>query len=189
MSYKQIRNDLGDLVKASYLPQKEAQSFLEKKKYKLDPELSKMDTKVFTDENNTPLIIHRGTHTLKDVIDDGLLAVGLGKYGHRYNEAQRITKNAEDKYNKPANTIGHSYGGWLSENSGAKGNIVTYNKAVGLGDIGKKKNSNRQLDVSVKGDRVSGLGLTQTANKETIENKHQNKNFITAHDTDNLFID
>ena len=81
---KSIRHDLGDLLRASYLPEKDAQSLLEKKKYKIDPELSSPETKVFVDETNSPLILHRGTSTVKDIIDDGLVAIGLGKYGHRY---------------------------------------------------------------------------------------------------------
>ena len=81
---KSIRDDLGDLLKASYLPEKDAQSLLEKKKYKIDSELSSPETKVFVNEANTPLILHRGTSTFKDVVDDGLLAIGLGKHGHRY---------------------------------------------------------------------------------------------------------
>ena len=183
---KSIRDNLGDLLRASYLPEKDAQSLLEKKKYKMDPELSSPETKVFVDEANTPLILHRGTSTFKDVVDDGLLAIGLGKYGHRYKNARRLTKKVEDKYQKPANAVGHSYGGWLSENSGASGNTLTYNKAVGLGDIGRKK-TNRQHDVRTKGDIVSLLSNTQRANTELLRNRNFFHNPITAHDTNNLF--
>jgi hypothetical protein len=183
---KSIRQDLGDLLKASYLPEKDAQSLLEKKKYKLDPELSSPETKIFVDESNSPLILHRGTSTVKDIIDDGLVAIGLGKYGHRYKNARRLTKKVEDKYQQPAHAVGHSYGGWLAENSGASGNTLTYNKAVGLGDIGRKK-TNRQHDVRTRGDIVSRLSSTQQANTETLKNKHFFKNPITAHDTVNLF--
>ena len=183
---KSIRDDLGDLLKASYLPEKDAQSLLEKKKYKIDSELSSPETKVFVNEANTPLILHRGTSTFKDVVDDGLLAIGLGKHGHRYKNARRLTKKVEDKYQKPANAVGHSYGGWLSENSGATGNILTYNKAVGLGDIGRKT-MNRQTDVRTKGDIVSVLSNTQRANTELLHNQNFFHNPITAHDTNNLF--
>ena len=55
---KSIRQDLGDLLKASYLPEKDAQSLLEKKKYKIDPDLSSPETKVFVDEAHQPLILH-----------------------------------------------------------------------------------------------------------------------------------
>ena len=157
---KSIRQDLGDLLRASYLPEKDAQSLLEKKKYKIDAELSSPESKVFVDETNTPLILHRGTSNVKDIIDDGLVAIGLGKYGHRYKNARRLTKKVEEKYQQPAHAVGHSYGGWLSENSGASGHTLTYNKAVGLGDIGRKK-TNRQHDVRTKGDIVSVLSNTQ----------------------------
>ena len=183
---KSIRQDLGDLLKASYLPEKDAQSLLEKKKYKIDPELSSPETKVFVDDTNSPFILHRGTTTLKDMVDDGLLAIGLGKYGHRYKNAQRVTKKVEDKYQKPATAVGHSYGGWLAENSGASGNTLTYNKAVGLGDIGRKK-TNRQQDVHTKGDIVSVLSNTQQTNTELLNNKNFIHNPLTAHNTNNLF--
>jgi hypothetical protein len=123
---------------------------------------------------------------LKDVVDDGLLAIGLGQYGHRYKNAQRVTKKAEEKYHKPATAVGHSYGGWLAENSRASGTTMTYNKAVGLGDIGRKK-TNRQQDVRTKGDIVSVLSNTQRTNTETLDNKHFFHNALTAHNTNNLF--
>jgi len=188
-----LRNDLGNLLKASYLPQKEAAKKMEKDGYRYDPQLSTMQSKVFVSPSGKPVITHRGTKTVKDVIDDGLLAIGLGKYGFKYKGAQRLTKKVEDKYKQPADVVGHSYGGWLAENSGAHGDIVTMNKAVGLGDVGKKKNSLRQLDVMTKGDLVSALSKTQNANKEIIENKFKSKdpfkNFLNAHKTDSLFGD
>ena len=126
-----MQRDLSLLLSTTYKPKEEQQSILEKKKFKMDKDLSSDNTRVFYDEETEkPLIIHRGTQTFKDVVDDGLLAVGLGKYGFRYKNAQRITKKVEKKYQKPADTVAHSYGGWLAENSGAKGNITTYNKGV-----------------------------------------------------------
>ena len=60
-----------------------------------------------------------------------------------------------------------------------------------MGDLGKKKNSLRQLDITTKGDVVSALGITQKANKEVIENRFKSKdpfkNFLNAHGTENLF--
>jgi hypothetical protein len=180
MSYN---TNLGELINAAYMPQKQAVSYLEKRKLRIDPELSKMDTKVFVDDTGAPLILHRGSNTVKDWIDDSLLAVGLGKYGHRYKEAQRITKKAENKYGRAANTVGDSYGGWLAENSGSHGSITTFNKAAGLADIGTKKNSKRQKDIRVSGDVVSYLSTTQRANRDTIERNKNNR----AHTNENLF--
>ena len=76
----------------------------------------------------------------------------------------------------------------MAERSGNHGDIQTYNKAVGLGDIGTKKNSKRQFDVRTSGDLVSGLGITQSANKETLANPNLFKNALTAHGSSNLFV-
>jgi len=185
-----LREDTGDLLKASYLPQKDAQAKMEKKGYKYDPQLSSMASKVYVAPDGTPVISYRGTKTVRDVIDDGLIGLGLGKYGFKYKGAQRLAKKVEDKYKKPADVVGHSMGSWLAENSGNHGNIITYNGASGLGDLGKKK-SDRQLDISTRGDIVSGLGSTQKANKEVIDNRFKSKDFfknsLNAHNLDNLF--
>ncbi len=186
----QLRKDTGDLLKSSYLPQKDAKARMEKKGYGYDDQLSSMNTKVFV-KDGKPTIVHRGTTTVKDIIDDGLLAIGLGKYGFRYKNAKRVTEKAEKKYGQAADTVSHSLGGWLAENSGAHGNIITYNKGTGLGDLFTKKNSARQLDITTKGDLVSALGATQNANKEVIDNRFKSKdpikNLLNAHGTDNLF--
>jgi hypothetical protein len=183
----QYRNDLKDLVKASYQSQRDAKILLGDR-YSPDTALSSMNTKVFVDnKTKKPVILHRGTVTAGDVFNDGLLAVGLGRFSGRNKQAKRLTKKVEAKYNAPATAIGHSLGGWLAERSGNKGDTLTYNKAVGLGDIGTKKNSNRQFDVRTKGDIVSGLGFTQSANKETLDNKNFFKNALTAHGSENLY--
>jgi hypothetical protein len=180
-------NNLGNLINASYKPQKEAeQSLLEKKKiHHLDKDLSNMETKVFADEGGNPLILHRGTANLKDIGTDLLVAAGLGKYSNRLKKARNITKKTEEKYGKAANSVGSSLGGWIAENSGNHGSIKTYNKAVGLGDLFTTKNKKRQTDIRVKGDLVSLLGKTQNSNKKTIQNK--GKGLISAHSSKNLF--
>ena len=186
-----LREDLGDLLKNSYQPQKIAKANMAKKGYGYDDQLSTMNTKVYVSPNGKPIIAHRGTTTFKDVVDDGLLALGLEKYGFRYKNAKRITDKAEKKYGQSADAIGHSLGGSLAERSGAHGNVLTFNKGVGLGDLFTKKNSARQLDVSTRGDIVSALGTTQKANKEVIDNRFKSKDFfknsLNAHKTDNLF--
>ena len=183
----EYRDQLPDLVKASYQSQKKAAESLGDR-YTPDTNLSRMQMKVFVDnKTKKPVILHRGTSNLKDVGDDILLGVGLGKYSSRYKNAQRVTKKAEAKYGQSAAAIGHSLGGWLAENSNNKGEIHTYNKAVGLGDVFTKKNSKRQFDVNTSGDAVSVLGLTQKSNKEQLRNKNVFKNPWTAHGSDNLY--
>ena len=187
-----LRDDLGHLLKSSYLPQKEAAEKLKKLGYDYDHELSRMDTKVLV-KDGKPVIVHRGSKTVRDYLDDGLLFLGLEKHSKRFQDAKEITKKVEAKYNKSANTAGHSLGGSLAEKSGAHGDIITYNKGSGLGDIVTKKNSKRQLDVRADGDIVSLLGHTQNANKETVKNKGYNpfnsaiNNAFSSHKTDNLF--
>ncbi|KAJ1628600.1 hypothetical protein T492DRAFT_1017481 [Pavlovales sp. CCMP2436] len=74
------------------------------------------------------------------------------------NFARSITAATEEKYGRPANSVGHSLGGRLAEQSGSGGQIVTINKAAGLGDIGRRQPSGtRQTDVRTRMDAVSVL--------------------------------
>lgn len=184
MSY--LRDDLPYLLKNSYKNQKEAAENLKKYGYTYDGALSNNETKVFI-KNNKPVIIHRGSKRLSDWAEDGLILAGLGSMGHRQKQAERITKRVEQKYGTSADSVGHSLGGRLAENSGNHGQIITYNKAVGLADIGKTKNSKRQLDIRNSGDIVSVLGHTQKANKEQINKGLSFFNPIGAHNVNHLF--
>ena len=183
----ELRKDLPYLLKSSYMNQKQAADNMKKKGYTYDTELSNNETKIFV-KNNKPVIVHRGSKRLSDWGEDALILVGLGdQYGHRQKQANRITKKVEKKYNTSANSVGHSLGGRLAENSNAKGQIITYNKAVGLGDVFKKKNSKRQLDIRNSGDIVSVLGHTQKANKEQMNKGLSFFNPIGAHNVNHLF--
>ena len=185
------RKDLGNLLKASYMPQHDAKEHMKKLGYGYDHDLSNMETKVFVSPEGKPIIAHRGSKRVKDFIDDGLLAFGLERFSKRFQDAKKITQKVQDKYKTHADSVGHSLGGSLAEKSKAGGEIITYNKGTGLADLFKKKNSQRQLDITTKGDLVNGLGLTQTANKETIENQKKSpiffQNALNAHGVDNLF--
>jgi hypothetical protein len=128
--------------------------------YKLDKRFSSADTRVYSHKTKGPTVVHRGTNNASDWKDNALVAVGLGHLGQRHKKAKRITAMVEHAYRKPANAIGHSLGGRLAETSGANGQITTYNKAAGLGDLFKKTGSN-QLDVRTARDAVSALAVTQ----------------------------
>ena len=196
-----LRKDLYPLLKLGYENQKEAKKDAKKYGYSYDGQLSNNETKVFV-KDGKPTIVHRGSKRLSDWAEDALILFGLEdkaapvfshlskKYhiGHqlRSTKAKEITKKVEHKYHTSANTVGHSLGGRLAENSGAHGDIITYNKAVGLGDVGTKKNSKRQLDVRNSGDIVSVLGHTQNANKEQINSGMSFFNPIKAHDLSHL---
>ncbi|KAJ1616602.1 hypothetical protein T492DRAFT_850711 [Pavlovales sp. CCMP2436] len=91
---------------------------------------------VFVDKNGQPTIAHRGSVTAKDwLVNDVLIAAGAHRETERLRRARQITAAAELKYQKKSNAVGHSLGGRLAERSGSGGEVVTFNKAAGLGDI------------------------------------------------------
>ncbi|KAJ1627529.1 hypothetical protein T492DRAFT_842318 [Pavlovales sp. CCMP2436] len=141
------------------MPLPQAAAFGETLGYTLDTALSRPNTMVFVDRSGQPTIAHRGSVTAKDwLIDDSLIAIGAHKNTDRLNLARSITAAAEKKYERPANSVGHSLGGRLAEQSGSGGQIVTINKAAGLGDIGRRQPSGTsQTDVRTGGDAVSAL--------------------------------
>lgn len=130
-------------VKSSYVSNDEAKKILAKEGLSIDKELSTKQARVVYDKNNQPTIIHRGTHNLKDVATDALYLMGLPDFTHRFRSAKRLTKKVEKKYqNNKVNAVGHSLGGLVAETSGAKGNIVTYNKF----SLGYDKKNKKQKD-------------------------------------------
>ncbi|KAJ1639103.1 hypothetical protein T492DRAFT_833131 [Pavlovales sp. CCMP2436] len=114
---------------------------------------------VFVDRSGQPVVAHRRSVTAKDwLVDDALISVGAHKNTDRLNLARIITAATEKKYGRPENSVGHSLGGSLAEQSGSGGQIVTTNKAMGLGDIGRLQPSGtRQTDVRTKMNVVSAL--------------------------------
>lgn len=192
MGLKKLRRDTPDLLKASYLPQKQAEELLKHKGYTYDKQLSTNQSKVFVSKGNRPVILQRGSTRLTDWLEDGLIAVGAGNIAPRQRQAVRLAKAVEQKYHSPADAVGHSLGGRLVENSGVKGNIITYNKASGLGDIGKVIPHN-QLDIRSHIDVPSLLSLTQLRHNGIEHVKQKNNTFrpflqvYNAHNLDNLF--
>lgn len=190
MGFKKLRKDAGELMKASYETQADAEKRMSKKGYTYDKDLSSMESKVFVNKRGKPVIVQRGSTRLSDWAEDGLIAVGLGSLGNRQKKAIELNKKVEQKYGKPVDAVGHSLAGRLIENSGAKGNIITYNKAAGLGDIGKSF-SKKQLDIKTSEDLPSLLSNTQYHNVEVVKQKEHSinpfKEVFEAHDIDNLF--
>lgn len=173
------------ILDASYQPKKLAAKTLAKSGFTLDKKLSTNESKVFVDSMGNPNIAFRGSKTVKDfLISDPLLAIGASRFDPRFKEAKSLTKQVENKYGKPADVFGHSLSGTIAENSGASGNIYTFNKGVGIGDIGKKIPKN-QTDIRTKADLVSALSLTQkyNGNQQTIKGS---LNPIKAHGVDQL---
>ncbi|KAJ1622483.1 hypothetical protein T492DRAFT_846271 [Pavlovales sp. CCMP2436] len=126
-----------DLARASYLPLNEAEKFLGTLGYTLDRQLSREDTMVVVDNRGQPTVIHRGSVSARDwLVDDVLIAAGSNLETQRLRRARQVTMAAEAKYRTKSNAVGHSLGGRLAELAGSGGEIVTYNRAAGLGDTG-----------------------------------------------------
>lgn len=182
------RKNTGALLKASYKSQKDAAKDLEKD-YTYDKELSSMDTKVFVNkETGKPVVVHRGTTTLKDWGTDLLVGAGLSRFSGRFQRAKKVTAAVEKKYGTSADAVGHSLGGNLAEHSGNHGETVTLNKAVGVRDMFAKRRSS-QTDIYTEGDVIGAPGrLTQRgAHKEVIKNT-SGKGVLNAHKVDNLIF-
>ena len=135
--------DIGKLksgLSASYLKNDKAEQELKKSGYTLDKELSGKRAKVYTDINGQPTIAYRGTQNWHDVITDFAIPLGLAQHTKRMAHSKTLAKKVEEKYGQSANAVGHSLGGYLAENSGAHGNIATFNKA----SVGSKKMKNNK---------------------------------------------
>jgi hypothetical protein len=181
------RKFIRPILEASYQNQKKAAKTLSKYGYTYDKNLSTNESKVFIDSAGNPNIAFRGSKNAKDFLfSDTLLGLGASRLDPRFTEAKKLTKAVENKYGKPVDVFGHSLGGSLAEASGAKGDIITYNKGVGVAGIGKSVPSN-QTDIRAKADIVSALALTQKHDGDLVNLKTPLlQNPIKAHSLENL---
>ena len=182
-------NNLKDILKASYKPQREAEEDFKKLGYDYDSELSSMDSKVFYDpKTKKPHIVYRGS---KRVIDDWLdnIKLGLGYKSKSVEEAVGLAKQVQDKYGQAPDTYGHSRGSLKAEYAGdaVGGKTYTYNKTTLPTDIFKTIRP-EQTDIRTKGDIVSLPSVFQTGGvKKLIEPVNPLfNNFISAHSLDHL---
>jgi hypothetical protein len=132
--------------------------------YKKVDKFSNRNHSVFVDKEDNPFIVHRGTQNLSDVVADAFVLTGLEQFHPRFREAKRLTRKVRLEYEKPVTVLGHSLGGSLAEVSGGD-KIITVNKGVGLGGIGKIIPEN-QIDLRRRGDVVSALSNLQYAHKK-----------------------
>ena len=184
---QRAKKNLQPILEASYLNPNEASEKLNSLGYTYDNDLSVPNAKVFVDKKGRPNIAFRGSKRVEDfLVSDTMLGLGLDKYDTRFQEAKRLTKLVEDKYKKPVDVFGHSLGGSLAEKSGASGNIFTYNKGTGIGDLFKTIPKN-QFDTITTNDIISLGQLTQSHpfhNFNEIEKPQQN--LLQAHEINNL---
>jgi len=162
-------------LKASYLNNKEAAKVLKRSDAVLDKKLSGKRAKVFVDRDGIPTVSVRGSNTLQDwVVTNPQILTGTIKTSKRQKHTNKVIRKTAKKYNQNVNVIGHSLGGILAEQSGAKGNIVTYNKA----SVGAKNSNDKQVDIRAKGDIVSYF---TPSNKNNILIDHKFYNPLKVH--------
>ena len=180
-----MSDNLKPILEASYKPQREAASQLSEIGYDYDPELSTMENKVFVNKaTGKPSVAFRGSVRVSDwLIEDP--AVALGIETPKQKRAKELVKKVESKYGKPTDVYGHSLGGYRAEKSGASGNIYTYNKAVGLGQLGKKLPQS-QTDVRTTKDVLSLGSILQYGGKKITIQSPTIGNAISAHNISNL---
>lgn len=174
-----------DILKASYQPQAEAESTLSKYGYKYDPSLSTMESKVFFDpETNKPHIVYRGSTRVSDfLVEDPAIAFGIETKKQR--QAKELSKQVELKYKQTPDTYGHSLGSYRAEKASRGGKIYTFNRAVGIADIGKTL-SPKHTDIRTDKDIVSGLSLTQKGGKRQTITTSPFTSIIGSHSTSQL---
>ena len=142
---------------SSYQTNDDARKVLASQGLKLDTSLSGQRAKVYVDDQGLATVAYRGTNNKKDVITDGLIMAGLGRYTNRVKHSKKVMKEAQNKYGDNTRAVGHSLGGYLAENSGAKGRVTTYNKlATGRNTHNKKQVSGLAVTIScLQFDRYS----------------------------------
>jgi hypothetical protein len=174
-----------DILKASYQPQAEAEATLAKQGYKYDPELSTMESKVFFDPaTNKPSIVYRGSTRVSDfLVEDPAIAFGIETKKQR--QAKQLSKQVEMKYKQTPDTYGHSLGSMYAEKASRGGNVYTFNRAVGIADIGKTL-SPKHTDIRTDKDVVSGLSLTQRGGKRQTIKTSPFTSIIGSHSTSQL---
>ena len=181
------KTNLADILKASYLPQAKASSYLaDKYNYTYDPSLSSMEQKVFVTPTGRPIIAERGSTRVSDFLyeDPRLITYG-GQFfdTRRVANAKNLSKSVEEKYGISPTLVGHSLGGYLAE-KGARPNsdVYTYNKASGLPSIFSSTPKN-QYDYRTTLDPVSALSVFQSGNRTTLSGSY---NPIASHYLDYL---
>jgi len=153
-----------DPMKSAYLNTIEAEERMKKYNYKVDHDLSNVQTKVFynPEADNPLLITYRGTkNLLNDIPVDLAIAVGQLKHTQRYRDSKNTYQRAKEKYNtNKALLFGHSLGGSLaSAVSEPNDKVITFNKGS-AGFIGPATETKaNEIAYRWNGDILSGMTL------------------------------
>ena len=177
-------------LEASYLPTKQASSYLKDDGYVMDDQLSNINSKVYINpQTKNVLMVERGsTNFLNDWISTDIpLAFGYLKKTKRFHDEQRKYNAVKQKYQGSKITLaGHSLGGSLASALGQKDDkIVSYNKGAGFGTAtSNKKNETAYREAS---DLISAGSTNMKHQPKTmVGSVHSLLNPIQAHNINNL---
>ena len=175
-----MEDNISSILKASYKPQREAESDLVKLGYTYDPQLSSMDTKVFVDKEGNPNIAYRGSVRASDWIDNVNLAFG-GKSKQK-EEALQTALKVKEKYGKAPTSYAHSRGAIFAEQAGEAtgGKVYTYNKAALPQDVFKTIRK-EQTDIRTSKDIVSLPSVFQSGGQRVTIQSDPTDSYLKAH--------
>ena len=173
-------NRIRDLIQGSYQRNTGAGDIGKNYGLTLDDSLSNSERKVYTDKQGNPSIVYTGSRKVGDWMTNALLATGLEGYSTRFRDAKKVMADVKNKYGKPVTTYGHSLGGSLAEYAGGN-KIITVDKGVGIGGIGKKIRS-QQTDIRAGSDLVSALRNTQSGGRKVVIKNTNYFNPLKSHD-------
>ena len=178
------KSDFADILRASYMNQREAADYIGQRGYDYDKALSTNEQKVFVNRaTGKPVISERGSVRLTDFLyEDPRLITFAGQFGgdtRRVANAKKLSKAVEDKYQIAPAFASHSLGGYLSERAARPNSeVFTYNKAAGLPSIFGSTPKN-QYDYRTSLDIPSALSQFQFGNRTTLPGSY---NPIDSHD-------
>lgn len=189
---KNKKQQLADLLSASYDNSSQARKIGEKYGYTLDVNLSSPEAKVFINKKGKPLISFRGStassipqFTRDWLQSDMAIATGTEESNARFQRSKKLVEAVDAKYKTPSMLIGHSLGGSLARASAGKDNkVIAYNPGVGFGGIGKKIRDNETV-LRAPFDIVSALAETQSGGK-IVHTKNYNINPLASHDINRI---
>jgi hypothetical protein len=174
------KSDFADVLKASYMNQRDAANYMSDRGYNYDKDLSTMEEKVFVNRaTGKPVIAERGSVRLSDwLLEDPKILTGSLFDTRRVSNAKSLSKETEAKYGMAPTLVGHSLGGYLAEKGARKGSdVYTYNKGAGLPSL-FSSTPKSQTDYRTTFDIPSSLSVFQSGNKNTLSGSW---NPITSH--------
>lgn len=178
--YKLMKKNLKNFVEAGYKKKSESKKI---DNYVLDEDLSTKRNKVYYDPN-TGKAVHTiaGTDTLKDWSNNALIPLGLHQYSNRHKNAEKIHKQANEKYGKSnVDLVTHSQSGHIAENLANKNLVGGENTTLNPAIIGSH-NKNIKVVKSI----LDPVSLLTNTNKNDIKIIPKTFNPITEHSTNIL---